>query len=70
MTTVGNARFLHLLFADKPKNSYCGKKKSFLDSRVQDTVDALYVARFVWKIQCLQAEMQSLNFFPPPPPQL
>lgn len=69
MTTVENVCFLYLLFADKPKNSYCDKKKCFLDSRVQDnvdsaTVDALYVARFRWKIECLQAEMQSLNFSP------
>jgi len=74
MAAVENACFLHLLFADKPQNSYYDKKKSFLDSRVQGnvdsaTIDALYVARFVWKIQCLQVEVQSLNF-PPPTPQL
>lgn len=62
-------------FADQSKNSYCSKETSFLDSRIPDnvdsaTVDALYVARFAWKIQCLQAEMQSLNFFPLPGPQL
>lgn len=55
MTTVENVCFLHLLFADKPKNSYCDKKKCFLDSRVQDnadsaTLDALSVTRFRWKI--------------------